>query len=277
MIPFFKFHALGNDFVLLDWVESIPALTAKKTLIRQMSCRKTGIGCDQWVLLKESKYSNAKAKVLFYNADGSRAEMCGNAMRAVGLYLFLKYHEKKKRFIVETDCGLRSIEWIQSLSKSKGHPGGRSHGFFRCAMGVPHLFKPSLGVSLQKHLPICVNVGNPHAVFFMKPKNEAEFLRWGSGIEHHPAFPNRTNVEFVQVINPSHLDVLVWERGVGPTEACGSGAVAVAKAWAMKNSKAHSRIKLSFPGGQCHVSFDEKQEAFLEGEAELAFRGQYFY
>jgi diaminopimelate epimerase len=269
-IPFTKLHGLGNDFVLIDSRENRVPLN--RELVRAIADRKRGVGFDQLLVLEPS--SRVHATLDIYNADGSKAEMCGNGLRAAVLYLWTRGRVADHELILETAAGDRRARALGPLNDPD-----RS---IECEMGVPHLKAPPAalkkGVKLgtKTHHPIVVNVGNPHAVVFAFPRNSAELAKWGSLIENHRAFPKRTNAEFVRVRDRHTIEVQVWERGVGITEACGTGAVAAAVA-AIQQRVVQSPVEVRFPGGAAEVVWTGgKTPAFLRGHAAEVFAGTFY-
>lgn len=271
-VAFAKMQGFGNDFVLLDFM-SEAGTPLKRAKIRQIGDRKTGVGFDQLLVLRH--HPKAHARLEIFNTDGSRAEMCGNGLRAAALYLWnQKKFQGKKELHVLTDAGLlraRLIEWMGSRKGKRAR--------IECEMGryriekTPSSLKKGVRVGSATLVPVLVNVGNPHAVFILPSKvklTPALVKSVGPRVETHSAFPRRTNVEFVQKRSKNSLNVMVWERGVGWTEACGSGAVASAVA-----TQGARQMKIRFPGGTALVTIDvKKQRVLLTGEATWVFSGQ---
>lgn len=270
-IPFTKLHGLGNDFVLVDARGGASHLVKllTKPVITAIADRKRGAGFDQLLLLRTSPRVHAVLDI--YNADGSMAEMCGNGLRAAALFMWTRGAASDNELVIETAAGDRLARKLGPLSED---------GSIECEMGVPKIKKtPSAlmrGVRLATKTthPVIVDVGNPHAVVLtVMPKNQAELTKWGSLLENHKAFPRRTNVEFVKRTNAHAIDVQVWERGVGITEACGTGAVAAACA-AISQGLVQSPVEVRFPGGAAEVRWDgKKKPAFLRGHAVEVFSG----
>ncbi|MBI2605294.1 MAG: diaminopimelate epimerase [Deltaproteobacteria bacterium] len=203
--------------------------------------------------------------------------MCGNGLRAAAHYLWVLGGESRHEIVFETDVGLR-------MARSLGG------GMIECSMGIPVL-GATLDLTISRSLRsrvsssrvfssrvYCVDVGNPHAVVFAHPPSKKKFLESGAAIERHRAFPRRANVEFVRACGRSALDVQVWERGVGETEACGTGAVAAAVAAITKGLvRAGVPVRVKFPGGVAVVSWNGPgSEAFLRGSAALVYSGKIY-
>lgn len=269
-IPFTKLHGLGNDFVLIDGRhDKIGPLS--KSIVRAIADRKRGVGFDQLLFLKPSRRVDATLEI--YNADGSMAEMCGNGLRAAALYLWLRGSKGPLTF--QTCAGDRRA---RALGRATAHDA-----LIECEMGAPRFLalpKPlARGVRLGSKtiIPICVNVGNPHAVSFVYPLRQCDLEQWGRRIETHKAFPRRTNAEFVRVRGRDAIDVQVWERGVGVTEACGTGAVASACA-AILAGLVRGPVRVRFPGGQAVVRWaGHGATAYLQGRASEVFSSVFSY
>lgn len=277
-LSFTKLHGLGNDFVLIDQVFGLAAkskvnaqskqgsfgaeaIGLTKTQIQKLSNRKTGVGFDQLLVLRASK--KADFKLLIFNADGSKAEMCGNGLRACAFYFFEHIKKSATRVSIETEVGV-----LQAREISKHQ--------IETEMGVPETsFQPLQFVPIRKRktLAYTVDVGNPHLVVFFWPNSQEELTELGSKFESHKAFPKKTNVQFVQVLNQKRIEVQVWERGVGITQACGSGAVAAAVA-CLQKELVKSPVTVSFPGGSAIVRWSgENTKALLTGSAYEVFSG----
>lgn len=266
-IPFTKMQACGNDFVVVDHMSGVPAgfkFTAE--LAAKMAHRQFGIGCDQILYLKPPR-AEADAVLEILNNDGSLAEMCGNGMRAVGVYLRDRGLKKGlSRYLVDTAAGPVEID----LS-------GR---FPDVAIGNPKIIAKDEKIKLSagNFSFVRVDMGNPHAVFF---KPGIDLLKVGSEIENHALFPNRTNVEFVEVLSKTKIRVVVWERGAGPTLACGSGACASASAAeALGFTEPGATVEVVLPGGSVYVRLpqgwqENGKSVHLSGPAEEVFRGEW--
>jgi diaminopimelate epimerase len=267
-VSFTKMHGLGNDFVVIDdlgkpesqWQPVTPELA------RRMCDRRLGVGADQLLWLK-SPQGSASARMDILNADGSVAEMCGNGVRAAALYLYRHGPERKTEYAIETLGGLKHAEITQ--------------GDVRVEMGVPVLGAgfPSLGEAIRvlgRELRFYeVDMGNPHAVIFVDRVEAFEVERFGRAIETHPRFPNRTNVEFIEVLSPHEIRVRVWERGAGITLACGTGACASAVA-SLATGRAHGELEVQLPGGSLKIRWDgARAPVYMTGPAEEVFTGQF--
>lgn len=236
---FKKMHGLGNDFVILDLRGGgeIPDSGA----IRHICDRHFGVGCDQLVTLYVAEEADIKAR--FFNPDGSESGACGNATRCIADIVMKE--QGRKECMIKTAGGL--------LKAWHGEDG-----VVTVDMGRPrHIAVLDLPGS-----PVGVDMGNPHCVFFVDDVAAVDLAKEGPAIEHHKLFPNRTNVEYVQVLGPDHLRVRVWERGAGITLACGSGACAVAVA-AINKGLSTSKVNVELDGGILNLEWREEDDHIL--------------
>lgn len=272
-------QGLGNDFVVIDDFGPIPATDRPldPTLARRICDRRFGVGADQLLWLKKPLNANSDTQMTILNADGSTAEMCGNGIRAVALYLKKRYFPEKTSLRIDTLAGVM----IVSVRK-----GENDQDLVRVNMGPPRLgagFRsnepevltiaetPAGGITLRFHE---VSMGNPHAVIFVDSIDRIQAPELGPKVEHHPRFPQRTNVEWVQVTGPDSIRIKVWERGAGETLACGTGACAAAVA-ALAIGRVQGEVKVSLPGGILKISWaGGKEPVMMEGPAEEVFQGK---
>lgn len=270
-LPFLKMHGLGNDFVVIDGLLCGKAELAKQKKVvtpefaKRICDRRFGVGADQvlWILPAKSKTAAGKMEVL--NADGSRAEMCGNGIRAVALYLDrrLPQAKRKKSYPIETGAGLLHVEVDGSHA--------------RVNMGAPKVGKTEEKLKLRSGSVsfLEVSMGNPHAVIVVDDPWAYPVEEQGPEIEKHPRFPNRTNVEFIHAEDDGHLVTRVWERGGGTTLACGTGACAAAVA-AIVHGICKSPVEVRLPGGSLQIEWaGAKSPVFMSGPAEEVFGGNW--
>ncbi len=269
-IQFIKMHGLGNDYIYVDCFDPQTAALISKTnlpsLAQQLSDRHFGIGSDGLVLILPSAEADAQMRI--FNADGSEAQMCGNAIRCVGKYLYESALCRRPRLFIETLAGIKTL----TLQVQDGIVSQVSVN-----MGSPKVTTDSLALQGNDLLGFTsVNMGNPHAVFFRAQHLlDAEIAKMGHLISTHPHFPEGTNVEFVHVRNPHELEVRVFERGSGPTLACGTGACAAAVA-AYKYGETEAEMTVHLPGGDLLVHYDHRTNTVtLTGSATEVFRGEY--
>jgi len=270
--PFFKYHGLGNDFVVLDRRRAASDIDARTS---QALCdRRRGIGADGVLSLLPSQ--GAVARMVVHNADGSIAEMCGNGLRCAVKYLVDHSGERPERIDVETGAGVLACAPVYG-------PGGVIE--VDISMGPARLVAPNLpsGVTGQPFLqaPVpghagllgsAISMGNPHLVLLDRPLEEAE--RLGPTLERHPGFPDRTNVEFVRV-DPDGLTVVVWERGCGLTQACGTGACAAATAAVLAGRlPSDAWLRVTLPGGDLNIRVPTGlSDIRLRGPVAFVFEG----
>ncbi len=275
VLPFIKMQGLGNDFVVIDDLErAAPAVEITAELAARICDRRFGIGADQILWLRPAHGSaggaaqrGADARMEILNADGSTAEMCGNGIRAVGLYLSRGKFAGRPQLRIETLAGLKIIDVLGPSADGDE---------FRVDMGVPTVASKPEALKLKDRALdfIEVNVGNPHAVFFAENAAGVPLESLGPEIEHHPRFPKRTNVEFVEIQGPAQAKVRVWERGAGITLACGTGACASGVA-AIATGRAKSPVDIHLPGGRLRITWSPGQPVLMEGPAKEVFRGEF--
>lgn len=280
MTPFTKMHGLGNDFIVVDeWDSRVSKEFFNSARVREWCDRRFGIGADQILIvgpaLTSVKNTRVDSKMEIWNADGSRAEMCGNGIRAVALYLHDHAPEGlrgKASYQIETGAGVLEV-----------FVSGRS---VRVNMGPPRILADAfeeIETPLGRRQFWEVNMGNPHAVFFLSPQESLQSFpleQIGPYIENHSRFPKRTNVEFVQLKAPGELEVRVWERGAGITLACGTGACASAVAAlrsGLLGALGSGQVKVGLPGGSLVLAWDGQQNGpvWMTGPAVEVFQGLY--
>ncbi len=275
---FIKMEGLGNDYVYVDTMRQ-PVVDPAKLAIA-VSRPHVGIGSDGLVLIGASDKADFSMRI--YNADGSEAEMCGNATRCVGKYLYERSYTRGTEITLDTKGGVRTL-WLTVQ--------GDKVTEVRVDMGVPSFSPIDVGANLPGErmvsVPIeaagktwcmtCVSVGNPHAVIFV-PDDPAtlDIAAIGGEIERHPLFPQRINVEFAQVISRAEVRMRVWERGSGETQACGTGACAVLAA-AVANGLSDARAVIHLKGGDLLIEQDPATgHLFKTGPANIVFEGEYY-
>jgi diaminopimelate epimerase len=275
VLEFTKMEGTGNDFILLEALKRVPG--GLPALARKLCDRHFGIGADGLILILPSKKADYRMRI--FNADGSEAEMCGNGIRCFAKYLYDHRLTRKKGLKIETLAGIirpRLIARAGKVSGVKVDLGPPRLASKEIPIGGPsraRVVREKLAVLGGKQEITCVSMGNPHCVLFRDALDGLEIEKLGPAIESHKIFPRRTNVEFVQVISPANLRMRVWERGVGETLACGTGAAATLVA-AVLNGKARRRAALALLGGRLQVEWDEKtNHVFITGPAKEVFRG----
>lgn len=263
IVPFIKMHGLGNDFVVLDArTQALPPMTNR--LAAALADRKTGIGCDQLILLEPSDRADLRMRI--FNADGGEVEACGNASRAVGLLL-------GGTGTIETLGGLLATEaCADGIRIDMGEP---RFGWDEIPLAYPldSLTMPVGWEDLDS--PAAVNVGNPHVVFFVPDCQAVDLARLGPLIEHDPLFPARVNVNVATVLSPTAIGLRVWERGVGETRACGTGACATAVAAMRRGLADRAGVTVTLPGGPLRIEWTSANRILMTGPAVESFRGTF--
>lgn len=262
MIEFTKMQGAGNDYVYIDTFhgapENLPALA------KRVSVRHFGIGSDGLIVIGPGS-DGGDFRMDIYNPDGSRAEMCGNGLRCAAKYVYDKGMTQKTVLTFDTLAGPRQATLLVEDGKVAG---------VTADMGVPQMLDmvPSVDAGPGKFLA-AVSMGNPHAVFLTEDVDAVPLRELGPLLERDPAFPHRTNVEFVEPFGPSAVRMRVWERGTGETLACGTGACAVYAALrAAGMLKGFGEMQL--PGGVLYADYDERGHILLTGPAVTVFEGR---
>jgi diaminopimelate epimerase len=266
-LDFRKMHGLGNDFIVLDARDRVIRVTPP--LARGLADRHTGIGCDQLIVLERPLNPAAAVFMRILNADGSEAGACGNATRCVAALVMDETGER--RLAVETIAGLLPA------SRAAGGLITVDMGLARLRWRDVPLGEPadtaSVAVGVEGLGPACCcNMGNPHATFFVPDADAVELHRLGPLLEHHPIFPQRANIGFASLLAPGRLRLRVWERGVGPTLACGSGACATLVAAARRGVTERS-AEIVMERGSLQVAWGEDGHVQMTGPVATSFIG----
>jgi diaminopimelate epimerase len=274
-VQFWKMHGLGNDYIVLDNRDGKISGKHASELAKKLCVRRFSVGGDGLLLVCNSKAADVTMRI--FNADGSEAEMCGNGIRCFAKYCYENGVTKKTDFAVETLAGIKHV-W---LTISDGEVVS-----VKVDMGRPNWERSSLpmagqGICVNEHLEVdgepfkvtCLSMGNPHCVIFVDDVDDFSVDFVGPLIENHPVFPKRTNVGFVQVLNPKELKVRVWERGCGETLACGTGTCATVAA-ANRLGKVGNDVTVHVLGGDLQVEIGET--IFLSGAAEKVYTATFF-
>ena len=261
-VPFIKMHGLGNDFVVLDGrTAAIPAMDS--SLAAALADRRTGIGCDQLILLEPSDVADLRMRI--FNADGGEVEACGNATRAIGL---LQGTPSR----IETLAGIVSASPADSgIAVEMGQPH-LQWDEIPLAYAMDTLTMPVAWDELEN--PVGVNMGNPHVIFFVADCDAVDLARLGPLIEHDALFPDRINVNVATVTSRDAIRLHVWERGAGLTRACGTGACATAVA-AIRRGLTGRRVTVTLPGGRLLIEWRADGQVVMTGPAAESFRGSF--
>ena len=257
---FTKAHAYGNDFLYVRTPDAAGA--PLETLARELCDRHTGVGADGLIVYDPAPWG---ATMRLFNADGSRSEVSGNGVRGLGALLIRGRHGHTGDLTIETDAGPKRL---QRVGEVDGRPVFRAH------MGVPQGIRQARADAGGEPLQLVVlNIGNPQCVVLGPLPDDERFRRLGAALERHSMFPDRSNVEFVDVKGPASLDILIWERGVGPTSSSGTGSCAALVA-AASFGGASRDADVAAPGGAQRVEWQE-DGVYLTGWAEVVCEGEW--
>ena len=276
MLKFTKMHGLGNDYVYMDAINQ--NIENRSELAKYVSDRHFGIGSDGLILICKSDIADFRMEM--YNQDGSQAEMCGNGIRCVGKFVYDKGLTNKTTITVETLAGIKTLEMQEENGKIKSA---------KVDMGEPILDPEKIPVK-SNEIPVknlvlnsedrefkftCVSMGNPHAITFIKEDvNSFDICKYGRILEVDKVFPNKANIEFVNIIDEKTLKMRVWERGAGETLACGTGACGVTVA-SVLNNYAHRKVTVKLIGGDLEIEWNkEDNHVYMTGPAITVFEGE---
>ena len=282
---FTKMHGCGNDYVYVNGFEEKIELTRKPDLVRRLSDRHFGVGGDGVIFINPS--AEADFEMEMYNADGTRAEMCGNGIRCVAKFVYDKGLTDKTHICVVSAGQIKELDlMLETGSLESGKRGEVSK--VRVNMGSPVLEPAMIPVEAEgkqvvdepvwvdgrEYRMTCVSMGNPHAVIFAKNVMQMELERIGSQFENHTRFPKRVNTEFVEILDKEHCFMRVWERGTGETLACGTGSCATVVAGVL-NGFLCQRVWVKLLGGELLIEWDrEKNLVYMTGPAASVFEGR---
>lgn len=267
-LDFWKMHALGNDFVVIDARRAEVPLSP--AAVAAIADRRRGVGCDQLIRLEPSRRGDLFMRI--WNGDGSPAEACGNATRCVAMLAMDESGRREAR--VETVAGLLTA---RRLPQEQGGAICVDMGPARCGWRQIPLARAgdTAALDLGPAAPaaaVCVNLGNPHAVLFVADCDAVALERTGPALERHPIFPQGANIAFATVEAPARIRARVWERGAGATPACGSAACAIAVAGARRGLSQRAAV-VALPGGELAIAWQDDGHVALTGEAALSYAG----
>jgi diaminopimelate epimerase len=273
-IPFLKMNGLGNDFVV--WDARVQAVRLTDDEIRRIGTRDGGIGFDQMITVEPAR-AGADAFMRIHNRDGGEVDACGNATRCIGRLLLAECG--RDSVTIETNAGLlvaSSTGEERKVTVDMGVPR-----FAWNEIPLAEEFHDTRAIELQigpidapiLHTPSVVNVGNPHAIFWVNDIDAFDMERIGPMLENHPMFPERANISLAHVLSDHEIDVKVWERGVGLTRACGTAACAVGVA-AARDRRTGRRVTVNLPGGPLAIEWRESDDHILmTGDTEIEYEG----
>jgi len=278
-MKFFKFQGLGNDYIIIDeFKKSIIPEEQKSSLAKTLCERRYSIGADGILFVCPPTHSDVDIRMRIFNSDGSEAEMCGNGIRCFAKYVYERGILKKLQMRVETLAGIK----IPSLIVIN-----RKVDSIRVEMGTPQFLRNEIPMKgpntevINEELQVqeniysitCLSIGNPHCVIFLDDLENLD-IEIGKIIEHHEVFPKKINVEFVNILNRGEIKMRVWERGVGETLACGTGACAAAVA-SIRNEYTDRQVLVHLLGGDLEIVWDEtNNHIYMTGPAEHVFDGE---
>jgi len=271
-MAFVKMQGLGNDFVVFDGVRQTITLTAER--VRFIADRRQGVGCDQVLLIEPSDHADADFSYRIWNADGTEVEHCGNGVRCVGRFLHDQGLTEQATITLATQAGLTRVTPL-------------ANGDVQVDMGPPVLTPSEIPFRAPVQAPLydltidgndypigAVSMGNPHAVLRVDALTQIPVERLGAAIEAHPDFPNRVNAGFMQIVDRQHIGLRVFERGVGETPACGTGACA-AVVCGIINGWLDARVVVALTGGELVIHWDGANESvWMTGPATTVFDGR---
>lgn len=264
MFSFCKMQATGNDFVIVDCTEnefeySLPVLT------KFLCDRHYGVGADGTIFLEKSETADFKMRI--FNHDGTEAEMCGNGIRCLAKYIFDKQKIQENQFSIETLAGIKNVklelenQTVLSITVNMGE------------IEMEHL-KYVIEIEEKNYEIYPILIGNPHVVCFVEDVENFEVEKIGPILENYKYFPNRTNVEFVQILDNENIKVRVWERGVGETNSCGTGACASSMI-AIQKKLTQNQVTVNLKGGKLQINYHKANNVLtLTGPAETVFEGK---
>ncbi len=278
---FHKFQALGNDFLIARESELRAVTDDFESFARLICDRHFGAGADGLELLLDSPRAEADFDVRLFNADGGETPISGNGTRCVGAYLYLVENWDKPQVRIATGAGVKTLKPVERSASSL---------VFETEMGTPRFHSSEIPVVLPTPLervirqPLEVagqtveitatSMGNPHCSIFVADFEQLDWRRLGAAIETHPAFPDRTNVEFIRVLNRHEIEVRFWERGCGETLASGTGSCGAALA-AMLNELTERKVKVLTAAGELIVEWSGDNSVIQTGEARAVFQGEW--
>lgn len=274
MLEFTKMQGLGNDYIYIDATKI--RIKNPSMLAKYMSDRHFGVGADGLILILPS--SKADFLMRMFNADGSEAEMCGNGIRCVAKFVYDKCLTDKKIITVDTKAGIKTLtlnvvgKYVDTVKVDMGIPKYESE----C---IPVISNTKIAKNLKIEIldkifdVTCVSMGNPHTVIFVDDVDSFDVKKYGELIEKNEMFPQRTNVEFVEIKDTSNIKMRVWERGTGETLACGTGACASVVACVL-NRLTSRNVRVQLLGGNLDILYNDNNHVYMTGPAKKVFEGK---
>ncbi|WP_120430421.1 diaminopimelate epimerase [Acinetobacter baylyi] len=272
LLEFTKMHGLGNDFVVVDLISQRAYLDT--TTIQRMADRHFGIGFDQLLIVEPPDYPNVDFKYRIFNADGSEVEQCGNGVRCFARFVHERQLTKKTKIKVQTKAGIVEPElgpngWVRV---NMGYPKFMPHEIPFVTEELEALY--TLELANEQSLKIdVVNMGNPHAVTIVPDVLTADVATMGPQVESHVRFPQRVNAGFMQIVDEKHIRLRVFERGVGETLACGTGACAAAVS-GMRRGLLANEVEVELAGGKLQIAWQEGDVVWMTGPTANVYEGR---
>nr|WP_320115169.1 diaminopimelate epimerase [uncultured Desulfuromonas sp.] len=277
-MKFIKMHGAGNDYVYVDgFQQTVPH---PEELAVKISDRHFGVGSDGLILILPSDCADARMRM--FNADGSEAQMCGNGIRCVAKYLCDQQPERDPRLTIETLAGVLTVEVVADAHNSAvsqvtvnmGQPRLQRQHIPMTGPLQEHALDIAISVEDHTFAASCVSMGNPHCVVYVDEVEQFDVAYWGALLENHPLFPERINVEFVEIVSATEVRQRTWERGAGETLACGTGASAVTVAGFL-TGRTQRTIRNHLRGGMLTLEYRADETVMMTGPAEQVFTGDY--
>lgn len=277
MLNFTKMTGLGNDYIYINCTDGVKIKNISE-VTKKLSDRHTGIGADGLILIDKPSSLDSDFKMRIFNSDGSEAEMCGNGIRCVAKFIHDNNLSNKDKLSIETLAGIKKVKLLEENGECNEVIVDMGEPIFQdknIPYNVYEAFSKDLDLDIlgEKMRFTVVSMGNPHAITFVEDVNKVDIEKYGPAIENNPIFPNRTNVEFVQIINKNNIKIRVWERGVGETFACGTGACAAVVASGL-NGYTDEIVNVSLPGGKLKIEWGKDNHIYMQGPATTVFEGK---
>lgn len=278
-MKFTKMHGAGNDYIYINCFEEDIVPEEMIEDIIAMSDRHKGIGSDGVIFIVPSKVADARMRM--FNADGSEGKMCGNGIRCVGKYVYEHDISHNNPLQIETASGIKTLNLevvqgkVETVTVDLGSPI-LDPKLIPVDLDVEKVINYPLVVNNQEYLITCVSMGNPHCVIFTEGIDYLDLESIGPLFENNPIFPERTNTEFIEIIDDKTMKMRVWERGSGETLACGTGASASVVAAIYNNIFTRDQeIKVILKGGELYITLTQDNYVFMRGNATEVFTGEY--
>ena len=275
MIKFTKMHGLGNDYVYMDAIHQ--HIEDESTLAQFVSNRNFGIGSDGLILICKSEKADFKMRM--FNSDGSEAEMCGNGIRCVGKFVYDKELTQKTEVTIETLAGIKTLQLnvknrkVETVKVDMGEPILEPNEIPVISEEIP-VKNLKLKAEDKEFVFTCVSMGNPHAITIVDNTKEFDVEKYGKVLEVNKAFPNKTNVEFIEIVDKNNIKMRVWERGAGETLACGTGACASVVACVL-NNLTERNVNVELLGGKLEIEWNKNDNhIYMTGPAVTVFEGE---